>query len=96
MRENNIKPGIGKYTSLREQYKREAQEKQKPKPRYNPPKFPYTYDKNARVSFLDSIPEIQYKEVAAPHPLEIPLPTKLISERRLLWLLGVPVHDEQS
>jgi hypothetical protein len=48
------------------------------------------------VSFLDSIPEIQYKEVAAPHPLEIPLPTKLISERRLLWLLGVPVHDKQS
>ena len=96
MRANNTKPGIGRYTSLREQYKREAQEKPKPKPRYNPPKFPYTYDKNARVSFLDSIPEIQYKEVAAPHPLEIPLPKKLISERLLSWLLGVPVHDKQS
>ena len=96
MRANNIKPGIGKYTSMREQYKREAQEKPKPKPRYNPPKFPYTYDKNARVSFLDQVQVIQYKEVAAPHPLEIPLPTRLISEMQLLWILGVPVRDKQS
>jgi len=93
---NNIKPGIGKYTSMREQYKREAQEKPKPKPRYNPPKFPYTYDKNARVSFLDQVQVIQYKEVAAPHPLEIPLPIRLLSEMQLLWILGVPVRDKQS
>jgi hypothetical protein len=93
MRANNTKPGVGKYTSMREKYKREAQEK--PKPRYNPPKFPYTYDKNARVSFLDQVQVLPYKEIATPHPLEIPLPIKLLSEMQLLWLLGVRVHVKQ-
>lgn len=88
MRANNIKPGIGKYTSLREQYKREAQEKPKPKPRYNTPKFPYTYDKNARVSFLDQIQVLPYKEVDSPKPSDIPIPYSLLSEIQLLWLLG--------
>jgi len=88
MRANNIKPGIGKYTSLREQYKREAQEKPKPKPRYNPPKFPYTYDKNARVSFLESAHAIPFKEIVAPKPINVPLPEKLLSKIQWSQVFG--------
>lgn len=86
MKANNTKPGIGKYTSLRERYKREAQEK--PKPRYNKPTFPYAYDKNARVSFLDQVQVIQYKEIEPPTPREIPIPYSLLSEIQLLWILS--------
>ena len=88
MRANNTKPGIGRYTSLREQYKREAQEKQKPKPRYNPPKFPYTYDKGARVSFLESVHTIPFKEIVAPKAIDVPLPEKLLSKIQLSQIFG--------
>ena len=88
MRANNTKPGIGRYTSLREKYKREAQEKPKPKPRYNPPKFPYTYDKGARVSFLESVHAIPFKEAVAPKPIDVPLPEKLLSKIQLSQIFG--------
>jgi hypothetical protein len=88
MKPNNTKPGIGKYTSLRERYKREAQEKPKQQPRYSKPTFPYTYNKNARVSFLDQVHTLQYKEIEPPTPREIPIPYSLLTEIQLLRLLS--------
>jgi hypothetical protein len=77
MRANNTKPGIAKYTHLNE--------RRFPK---KPPRFPYTYDKNARVSFLDQIQVLPYQEVDPPKPSKIPIPYSLLSEIQLLWLLG--------
>lgn len=77
MRANNTKPGIAKYTHLNE--------RRFPK---KPPRLPYTYNKNARVSFLDQIQVLPYEEVAPPKPSEIPIPYILLSEIQLLWLLG--------
>jgi hypothetical protein len=59
MKPNNIKPGIAKYTHLKYQYQRGEQPK--PQPRYGQPKFPYTYNKNARVSFLDQLQALKYQ-----------------------------------
>jgi hypothetical protein len=87
MKPNNIKPGIAKYTHLKYQYQRDGQDKPKPQPRYGQPKFPYTYNKNARVSFLDQVQVIQYKEVEPPTPRKVPIPYKLLSEIQLLRTL---------
>jgi len=58
MKLNNTKPGIAKYTHLKYEYQRDKSE---PKPRYGQPTFPYSYNKNARVSFLDQIQAIKYQ-----------------------------------
>jgi len=86
MKLNNTKPGIAKYTHLKYQYQREEQPK--PKPRYGQPAFPYTYNKNARVSFLDQVQVIQYKEVEPPTPRKVPIPYSLLSEIQLLRILA--------
>jgi len=81
---NNTKPGIAKYTHLKYEYQREEQNKPKSQPRYSQPKFPYTYNKNARVSFLDQVQVIQYKEIEPPTPRKVPIPYSLLSEIQLL------------
>lgn len=88
MKPNNIKPGIAKYTHLKYQYQRGEQPKPKQQPRYGQPTFPYTYSKQARVSFLDQVQAIPYKEVEPPTPRETPIPYSLLSEIQLLWLLS--------
>jgi len=93
MKLNNTKPGIAKYTHLKYQYQRDGQDKPKPKPRYGQPTFPYTYDKNARVSFLDQIQVIPYKEVThkeidPPTPRKVPIPYRLLNEIQLLRILA--------
>ena len=88
MRPNNTKPGIAKYTHLKYQYQREEQHKPKPKPRYGQPQFPYAYNKNARVSFLDTVHTLQYKEIEPPTPRKVPIPYRLLSEIQLLWIFS--------
>ncbi len=89
MKANSLRPGIAKYTQLKYKYKREEQARcESPKPRYGQPAFPYTYKKNARVSFLNQIQVIQYKEIEPPTPREVPIPYSLLSEVQLIWLLS--------
>jgi hypothetical protein len=98
MKPNNIKPtGIAKYTSLKYKYEREA----RTQPNYGQPTFPYTYRKNARVSFLDQVQVIPYREldpptprralrqeITPPTPRQVPIPYSLLSEIQLLWILS--------
>jgi len=88
MKPNNTKPGIAKYTHLKYQYQYQRGERPKPKPRYGQPTFPYTYNKNARVSFLDQVQVIPHKEVEPPTPRKVPIPYSLLSEIQLLRILA--------